>query len=61
MTGILAGAAVGCVEGTLGWLISRTLGVDRRASDLSPSHQFGVVVSVIALGAAFGALGALLA
>jgi hypothetical protein len=61
---ILAGAAVGAataaVEATLGWRVSRLIGVDS-ADEVSERMEAGVATLVTVSGAMLGALGAVLA
>jgi hypothetical protein len=60
LAGAAAGAAAAAVEATLGWRISRAMGVDA-AGDITESVEARVATLVTLSGAALGALGALLA
>ena len=60
LAGAAAGAAAAAVEATLGWRVSRLIGVDS-ANDVSESLEARVATVVTLSGAALGALGAVLA
>jgi hypothetical protein len=55
----LAGAAMGLVDATLGWYVSRRIGPGRVPGGLTMSRWMRVAITVMLLASAAGALGAL--
>jgi predicted Zn-dependent protease len=61
LAGMAAGALLGLVDSTLGWLIAWALGPGRSAEPMSTAAVAAAIMLVVALGAAWGLLGAIAA
>ena len=59
--GALVGAAMGLVDATLGWAVSRAIAPEVSPTDVTVPRWMMVAVMVVLTGAIFGALGGFLA